>query len=570
MKKLSGVPASPGIAFGKTLTIDTRKLVVERSICENLENEIVRLERALDIARKDLASISDKARESIGAEEAAIFIAQQDILQDPELKNKVLESIVNEKVCCDFAWQKAVNYYVDTLRGLDDEYLSARANDVEDVGQRVLAILTGNQVRSKKIFSPSIILARDLTPSDTFTLDRTKILAFCLKEGGPTSHVAILSKALGIPCVMGLGNVLFDVEDGTFCLVNGTVGEFVIDPDEQTKHQFQELFNNERSSLVQALKTSILPAKTSDGKLLEVVANVGSVDDAQESIRNGTDGIGLLRTEFIFLEKKHAPDLHEQVGIYKSIFDTIGTERPIVVRTLDIGGDKPADYIKIPEENNPFLGLRGIRLTLRNQELFEEQLKALLIAGGGYDLRIMFPMVAQLSELDHARTLVSDCMDKLKSERITYCAHPQIGIMVEVPSAAILANVLAKHVDFFSIGTNDLSQYTMAADRTSAEVASLADPYHPAVLELIHIVTEAAHNNGKWVGLCGELAGDSLAVPLLLGLGIDEFSVTPRRIPVIKQIIRTMKLTECQVIASKARRLTSGKEVRKLLNEFSQ
>jgi phosphoenolpyruvate-protein phosphotransferase (PTS system enzyme I) len=565
MNKLTGLSAAPGVAYGPAYAIRRGVLHAERRSFTSLQIELIRLESALNQAEIDLKNLAGRAREQVGEKEAGIFEAQGAILRDPELKTRVKDIVEHEQVNVDFAWYEAIRFYAGSLRKLEDEYLAARAADVEDVGQRVLALLMGRPAKAIRLESPSIIVAQELTPADTILLDRTTVLAFCTRVGGPTSHVAILSTALGVPCIMGLGAELEAIQDGDYLIVNGNTGELLIRPDAQTRKKYESIAGDELTLKQAAAKTAALPAVTLDGKRVEVVSNISSHADALEAINYGAEGIGLLRTEFLFLARATAPDVLEQVNSYVEIFKVMGQSKPIVVRTLDIGGDKPASYLNLPFEKNPFLGLRGIRLTLRFQDLFRNQLRALLIAGAGYDLRIMFPMVSSLEELNQAQNILGECRLALSAEGKQYCLKVQVGIMVEVPSAAIKADSFADVVDFFSIGTNDLSQYTLAAERTNADVAYLADPFHPAVLELIKRVLDAAHKKGKWVGLCGELAGDPLATPLLLGLGLDEFSASPKLIPILKQTIRQFSMKDCNQVAQKALGLTSAKDVREYL-----
>ncbi len=565
MKKLIGLPAASGIALGPVFIYSRKVLRAERSHVDNINEEFAKLEDALKQAEADLESLTQRAREQVGEEEAAIFEAQAVMMRDPELQDRIRTLVEEQKVNVEFAWQDAVQFFAKTLRDLEDDYLSARAADVEDVGQRVLSLLLRQSFNSSKPESPSIILADELTPADTILFDRATILAYCTQGGGPTSHVAILSKAQGLPCVVGLGAELGTITNQAFAIVDGSNGAVLIDPDIQTRKEYEAKAAGQLNLQLQSIKNAALPAQTLDGKRVDVVANVGSLADATEAIEYGAEGIGLLRTEFLFLDRTSAPEEAEQVKTYSAIFKAIGTSRPIVVRTLDIGGDKPASYLNIPREDNPFLGLRGIRLTLRFRELFESQLRALLLAGVGYDLRIMFPMVSSLEELSQARELLDQIRSAFAVTGSAYCKNVQLGIMVEVPSAAIMADTFADFVDFFSIGTNDLSQYTMAAERTSPDVAYLADAFQPAVLELIRHVIEAAHKKGKWVGVCGELAGEPLAAPLLLGLQLDEFSASPKLIPELKQTIRSFSSKEAADIAQEVMQLSNAKEVREYL-----
>lgn len=565
MEKLIGLPAASGIALGPAFAYRRKVLHVEKSTVDDINQELTKLEDALTQAEAELASLTQRAREQVGDAEAAIFEAQAAMARDPELQDRVRALVQEQHVNVEFAWQESVQFFARTLRELDDEYLSARAADVEDVGQRVLSLLLGQPLTSSRPDAPSIILAEDLTPADTILFDRATILAYCTQAGGPTSHVAILSKAQGVPCIVGAGSQLAAIENGAFVIVDGSSGMILVDPDLQTRAEYQSKVVDQQHRQLEAAKNAGLPATTSDGKRVEVVANVGSEADALESVACGAEGIGLLRTEFLFLDRSSAPSELEQVKTYAAIFKAIGGSKPIVVRTLDIGGDKPAAYLNMPREDNPFLGLRGVRLTLRHRELFESQLRALLIAGVGYDLRIMFPMISTLEELKQAREVFERGRSSLAAEGKAYCETVQIGIMVEVPSAAIMANVLADFADFFSIGTNDLSQYTLAAERTSADVAYLADAFQPAVIELIRHVVESAHKKGKWVGICGELAGEPLATPLLLGLQLDELSASPKLIPELKQRIRQFSSQEAMKVAQETMQLSNAVEIRQYL-----
>jgi phosphoenolpyruvate-protein phosphotransferase len=565
MNKLIGLAAAPGIAMGPAFVYHRKVLKAAQHLVDDVDQEFAKLESALVQAEADLAALTQRAREQVGEQEAAIFEAQASMVRDPELQDRVRTLVKEQSLNIGFAWQESVQFFAKTLRDMEDEYLSARAADVEDVGQRVLSLLLGQSLTTSRPTTPSVILAEDLTPADTVLFDRATILAYCTQIGGPTSHVAILSKAQGLPCIVGAGPQLSSIANGTFVVVDGSNGVILIDPDLQTKADYESKVADRLSRQQEAVKNARLPARTSDGTRVEVVANVGSQRDASEAMEYGAEGIGLLRTEFLFLDRASAPDESEQVETYSKIFKTIGPSKPIVVRTLDIGGDKPAPYLKIPKEENPFLGLRGVRLTLRYQDLFESQLRALLVAGVGYDLRIMFPMVSALDEIIQVREIIDRIRSNLTAEGKAYCEPVQVGIMIEVPSAAIMATRLADHVDFFSIGTNDLSQYTLAAERTSADVAHLADAFQPAVIELIRQVIESAHRKGKWVGVCGELAGEPLATPLLLGLQLDEFSASPKLIPEIKQMIRRFSSEEAREISQKTLQLTSAREVREYL-----
>jgi phosphoenolpyruvate-protein phosphotransferase (PTS system enzyme I) len=565
MRTIRGTPASAGKVFGPAFTLTQRALIVERRQAGEFELEIGRLEQALTNTEIELHSIENKTRMDVGVKEASIFKAQIAILHDPELLSRTKTLIKQDKVDAAFAWQETIRYFTDSLREIENKYLSARANDIEDVGHRVLSRLTNQTDMMAPPLSPAIILAEDLSPADTMLLDSGKILAFCTCRGGPTSHAAILSKALGIPCIVAIGNDLRQIMNGQLLLVDGGSGEITIDPDLASLDKFKYEIDSDQTRNREAITNADLPAITVDQHRIEVVANVGSLQDTLDANLLGAEGIGLLRTEFLFLGREQSPSLEEQISEYTKIFATIGRNKPIVVRTLDIGGDKPVSYLPKLQEQNPFLGIRGIRLSLRNQELFEVQLSALLIAGYGYDIRIMFPMVSTIEEVRQTKEIIMKCSQKLRDNHTQHSEHYQFGIMIEVPSAALIAQALAKQVDFFSIGTNDLTQYTLAAERTGDNVAYLNDPLHPAVLLLIDQVIKCAHARGKWVGICGELAGDTQAIPLLVGMGVDELSASPKLIPILKQKIRSLTAKRCSQLFKKSLKLASADDVRHLL-----
>ncbi|HVB24664.1 MAG TPA: phosphoenolpyruvate--protein phosphotransferase [Ktedonobacteraceae bacterium] len=567
-KTIQGMGASEGIAVGPVFRYEVHRLVVDRRQVDDVKHEATRLDAALAQARQELQRLSAQAQADIGADEAAIFEAHAMFLDDPELLERVHTTIETLQMNAEYAWQEGTEHYIAALRAIGDEYLSARAADVEDVAQRVQRILQGGGTQSITLTEPVVIVANDLTPSDTVTLEKTKVLAFCTATGGPTSHVAILAKALGIPAVVGLGEEANQLATTAQVIVDGTSGEVLIGPDEATIAGYRQRAGSLSQKRQGALKSTGQPAVTLDGVRVEVVANIGSPADAIEALQYGAEGIGLLRTEFLFLERETGPDEDEQTAVYRAIFQIMG-RRPVVVRTLDIGGDKPASYLSTISEMNPFLGVRGARLSLTHTDVFQAQLRALLRAGAGHNLKIMFPMIATLEEVYAVQEQVEQARAMLEASGMDYAQKVEIGIMVEVPSAALMADVLAKTVDFFSIGTNDLAQYTLAADRTNAGVSKLADALHPSVLRLIRVVIEAAHAQGKWVGLCGELAGNPLATPVLLGLGLDEFSMTPKAIPVVKQTIRHFSASEVRNIAEHALALSSATEVRAYLESVA-
>ncbi len=567
-RTIHGVGASVGITTGPVFRYEVREQVVEQRHAEDTSAEQAHLDTALAQAQAEIQALATQVRHDVGSSNASIFEAHEMFLSDPELLEEVRGMIESQHVNADYAWKVSTEQYAATLRALGDEYLAARAADVEDVAKRVIRILQGVEEQAAQLSEPSIIVAVELTPSDTVTLDKHKVLAFCSARGGATSHVAILSKTLGIPAIVGLGAAADQLRNGMQVIVNGANGEIVIEPDAAAIASYRQQATSLAHVQTEAQEKACEPAIMADGKRVEVVANIGAPGEAPGTLVYGAEGVGLLRTEFLFLERATAPDEDEQTAVYSAIMETM-EQRPVVIRTLDIGGDKPATFLDMPNEMNPFLGVRGLRLSLAHPDMFQIQLRALLRAGAGHNLKIMFPMVATREEVLAVREQIAVAQASLVSRDISYVQHCEVGIMIEVPSAALMADVLADVVDFFSIGTNDLSQYTLAADRTNAAVAPLADALHPAVLRLIRMVIEAAHAHGKWVGLCGELAGDPLAVPVLLGLGLDEFSMSARSIPLVKQAIRRYTVAQAREISQHVLSLGDAGEVREYLSSFS-
>jgi len=567
MKSLQGIAASRGIAIGPAFQFRRADLCFERHVVEDPAAEWARFEAALVMAQEQLAEVYAKAETESGAEQAAIFQAHVLMLDDPELLQAVRTSIEEQGLNAEAALGDAAEMYAEMLEALDDEYLSARAADVRDVATRVLRILLGvAESPTAGLDVPSVILARDLTPSDTVLLDKSLVLGFCTAEGGATSHTAILARGLGLPAVVGAGPDVLDVPDGTEVALNGSDGVLLVAPDAETVAGYRMRQMAVDTVLAKAREHAREPALTRDGHRVEVVANIGNVEGAQVALEVGAEGVGLLRTEFMYLEQAHLPTEEAQYQAYRAIVEAF-SDLPVVLRTLDVGGDKELPYLDLPDEVNPFLGVRAIRLCLARPELFRPQLRAVLRAGAAGNLKVMFPMVATVTEVRQARAMLEACRAELLVEGQAVAERVEVGIMVEIPAAAVMADRLAAEVDFFSIGTNDLSQYTMAADRTNAELTALASGFQPAVLRLVRDVIAAAHAQGKWVGLCGELAGEPLAVPILLGLGLDEFSMNPPAIPLAKQIIRSLTMDEAREVAQAALSLDSAEEVRALVRQ---
>jgi phosphotransferase system enzyme I (PtsI) len=561
-RTLHGIPASTGLAAGPAFILQDVELEVPERTVEDPTQEIARLDAAIEQAVSEIAELRDRTEKEAGSEEAAIFEAHAMILQDPTLIKDVHTAIEEKGANVEAAWMQAIDANVEKMEALEDEYLQARAADIRDVGKRVLRILLGQDEGSlSDLNTPSIIVARDLTPSDTVRLDKSLVLAFCTAEGGPTSHTAILAKALGLPAIVGADEALLSIEHGAALLVNGTSGEIVINPDLEAREAFEQKQKEQQSQAEVELSNALDPAVTLDGHHVEVVANIGNPEEARASLEYGAEGIGLLRTEFLYLNRSTAPDEAEQLSAYNDILDSM-EDRPVVVRTLDVGGDKELPYLDLGEETNPFLGWRAIRMCLDRPEMFKIQLRALLRASPGHDLRMMFPMIATIAEVRQAKALLEEARGEVVRDGHEVADAIQIGIMVEVPSVVVMAEQFAEEVDFFSIGTNDLTQYTMAAERTNDKVARLMDPCHPAILRQIEQVIDAGHQAGIWVGLCGEMAGDPDAIPILLGLGLDEFSMAYPRIPHAKAILRTWSQEDAQDLVRAALKMNSASEVR--------
>ncbi len=567
MEKITGIPASYGIAIGPAFVFGHEELVIETNTIADAQAELKRYKLAREETTRQLDHAFEVTLKECGEEAAEIFNAQKMMLEDPELVGAVTKRVENELVNVEAALLETAELFASQLEAIEDEYLSARALDIRDVTSRCLRNLLGKfDSPASGLTAPAIIVADDLTPSDTVLLDKSFVLGFCTAKGGSTSHTAILARGLGIPAVVGAGESVAEIQPDDNLVVDGDAGEVIINPDEDQLEAFRD--RQEKFLKIQAEAEAIThePAVTTDGHQVEVVANIGNVDGVEPALEAGAEGVGLLRSEFLFLERDNLPSEEEQYQSYKTIADAFG-EKPVILRSLDVGGDKDIPYIVMAPEDNPFLGVRAIRLCLERPEIFKPQLRAALRAGYGNNLKLMFPMVASVDDVLNVRAVLEECKGELRQEGQQLAEEMEVGIMIEIPSAAVLADQLAEVVDFFSIGTNDLSQYTMAADRTNAQVARLASGFQPAVFRLIKTVIDAAHQKGKWVGLCGEMAGEILAIPILLGLGLDEFSMNPPAVPFAKRLIRSISLEHAREVAEKALTLKSDQEIREYIQK---
>jgi multiphosphoryl transfer protein len=560
---LTGLPGAPGIVSGPARHFRPLDPEIPTGSSGDPEAEWEALTRALDQVRNEIRAARDSVAARAGDYSAAIFDAHLLFLDDEALLGPARHAIFDEGKNAAEAWHEAAEAVAAEYRALDDEYLQARAEDLTGVARQVVAALTG-AAATGTLSASGIVVAADLTPADTASLDRELALGIATAAGSPTSHSAILARSLGIPAGVGLGEALMSVPEGAELLLDGDAGTVHVEPDAELVAEYKRRAATREQAARSARAAAAEPAVTLDGRRIEVVANIGSPDDVPPAIEYGAEGVGLLRTEFLFLERDSMPTEDEQVAAYTSIAKAL-QGRPLILRTLDVGADKPLPYLPQRPEANPFLGVRGIRLALEQPELLETQLRAALRTAAEYPLKVMFPMVATLEEYRQAKAVLADVRAELERAGAPTPYELDVGVMIEVPAAALSSEQFAPEVDFFSLGTNDLTQYTMAAERGNAAVAGLADGLHPSVLRLIGTVAEAANGHGKWAGVCGELASDPVAVPVLVGLGIAELSANAPAIPAVKQAVRGIDAEAAHDLAEHALELTSAAEVRKLV-----
>jgi phosphocarrier protein FPr len=558
---LNGIPASTGIAIGAAILYRPAPPEIPQHQIENPAQEWERLLESITRTRDEIEADRKSAANRTNGNTAAIFEAHRMFLEDEALLSPAREKIFKEKQNAALAWQSAVDKVSANLRNLEDTYLQTRSKDVEDVGGQVLRHLLGVNHAPLTMDKAGILIAADLTPAETSHLEPDTVLGICTAFGGPTSHTAILARELGIPAVVGLGEEILTVQDGGQIILDGEHGQVFLAPDLELIDQYSRKANAIQEAKNKARLERPAPALTRDGKAIEIAANIGSVMGAQNAVEAGADGVGLFRTEFLFLSRTSAPDEDEQVQAYRATAQALNG-RPLIIRTLDAGGDKSIPYLNLASETNPFLGWRAIRLCLSQPELFKTQLRAILRVAAEFPVKVMFPMIAILDELRRAKALLVEAGQELARRGELHAETVETGIMVEIPSVVTMAEQFAPEVDFFSIGTNDLTQYTFAVDRTNPSVASIADACHPAVLRQIGRVVEAAHSSGIWVGVCGELAGDPDAIPILLGLGVDELSMSAPAIATAKEIVRSWDASQAEILAGQALQLDSAQAVR--------
>ena len=564
-KMLRGIPVSQGVSRSRVVVLDrTRIDPAKWGILESdqAEEEEDRLQTSLVETRRQILAVQERLREAMGADEAQIFDAHLLVLEDPMLLQETAQFIREDLVTAEFAFHQASEKYADALAKVDDSYLSERAADIRDVTQRVLANLMGQPqcTALADLTEPCIVVAHDLTPSDTATMDPAMVLGFVTEVGSRTSHTAILARSMRIPAVLGLGEAIGELHTGESVLLDGFNGFVVIDPSEQTLFEYGQLVDRQ-TSIEESLEViHDDAAETRDGHRIVLSANIERAADVEGVLQCGATGVGLFRTEFLFINRSDLPDEEEQFAAYRQVAESLAPD-PVIIRTLDLGGDKLLSHVNVAEEMNPFLGWRAIRLCLQEKDLFRTQLRAILRASVFGNLKIMYPMISGVEELEAANVLLDECREQLRDEGVAFAEDVEIGVMIETPSAAMIADSLARRVKFFSIGTNDLIQYALAVDRLNEKIAHLYEPTHPGILRLIKATVDAGQAHGIWTGICGEMAGDLAAVPLLLGLGVSELSVTPSMVPRVKMLICSIEMSEARKLAEFALDSDSPKEI---------
>ena len=550
-----GIAASPGIAIGKAYVFEQYQVNINKDKIseEEVNAQIEKLDIAIEKSKNQLLKIKAKVEVEIGLDKADIIGAHIMVLEDPVFIDEIKAMIRNDKITADNATTIVSQNYLAIFENLEDEYMKERAADIRDVSSRLIKNILGIPIKTLSDISEDVvIISKDLTPSDTAQMDREKVLAFATDMGGRTSHSAIMARSLEIPAVVGLVDISRTVSDKDVIIVDGNTGEIHINPDETLLTKYERARQDYKAYRKQLMKLKDLPAQTRDKeRQVELSANIGTPKDVKGALENGAEGVGLYRTEFLYMDRDALPSEEEQYQAYRKVAEDMAP-RPIILRTLDIGGDKKLPYLDMPEEMNPFLGYRAIRMCLDRPEILKTQLRAVLRASHHGNIKIMYPMISSVSEIKRANAVLEEAKQELRAEGIPFDDHLEVGIMVEIPSAAVAADLMAEHVDFFSIGTNDLIQYTLAVDRMNEHISYLYEPLNPAVLRLIKNVIDASHEAGKWTGMCGEMAGDVTATAILLGLGLDEFSMSASAIPQVKQIIRSLTYEEAQQMAKMA------------------
>ncbi len=573
MKLLTGIAASPGIVIGKAFVVDSEEMSIpQRSIKESaIPREITRLQDALTMTRAEIMGIRDKISHEIGQEHGDIFNAHLMVLEDRVIIEEVMERIKKEKFSAEYIFSQVLKKYIQSFLKIDDEYLRERVSDISDVGRRVIRHLAGEQRTSlSEIREKVIVIAYDLSPSDTAVMNRKNVIGFATDIGGRTSHTAIMAKSLEIPAVVGLEKATRVIKTGDTIILDGISGVILLNPSATELHKYRNEQSRYQDFNKGLKRFKDLPCVTKDGRQIELAANIELPSETDSVLSHGADGIGLYRSEFLYMNRAGLPTEEDQYLAYKTVVLAMAP-KPVIVRTFDLGGDKFLSHLEMPHEMNPFLGWRAIRFCLATPDIFKIQLRAILRASAHGKLRMMYPMISGVGELRQANKLLEEARQELRAKKIHFDAQMEVGAMIEIPSAALTCDILASEVDFFSIGTNDLIQYALAVDRINEKIAYLYEPAHPAVLRLLKTIIETGHSKKIWVGICGEMSGDPLLTPVLVGLGIDEISTSPVMIPEIKKIVRSMTFTEAEDIAKQALTFNTGDEVMHFLkNKYQQ
>lgn len=567
---ITGIPASPGIVFGKALVLKEEKIVLDTQKIseEQVEAEVARFYAGREAAVEQLNSIHQRALKSLGEEKAAIFEGHLMILEDEELEEEIIDYLRSNKVNASVAASKIIDQQVEMLSEIDDEYLKERAGDIRDIGNRLIKNILGMHIVDLgDITEESILVAYDLTPSETAQLNLEKVLGFITDIGGRTSHTSIMARSLELPAIVGTNDVTTRVNTGDYLILDAVNNRVYVNPTQAEIDELKTLEVKLAEEKAELAKLKDLPAVTLDGHKVDVVANIGTIRDCEGAHRNGAEGVGLYRTEFLFMDRDQLPSEEEQFIAYKEVVEAM-EGRLVVLRTMDIGGDKELPYLNLPKEMNPFLGWRAVRIALDRREILHAQLRAVLRASAFGKLAVMFPMIISVEEIRELKSVLETLKAELRAEGKAFDENIQVGVMVETPSAAVNAKFLAKEVDFFSIGTNDLTQYTLAVDRGNELISHLYNPMSPSVLGLIKQVIDASHAEGKWTGMCGELAGDERATLLLLGMGLDEFSMSAISVPRIKKLIRHVNYQEVKALADEALQKPTAAEIEQLIQAF--
>lgn len=564
-----GINASPGIAIARAIVYVKQELTVVQKTIDDVQAELDRFNAAVEKSKNQLDTLKEKTASEMSEEEAAIFEAHSMFLEDPEFVGAITQAIENDKINAEAATKAVVDQFYAMFDAMDDPYFKGRAADIQDVGDRLMRNLMGIEIMDiSHLDEDAVIVAEDLAPSDTATMDKVHVKGFATDIGSRTSHTAIMARSLEIPAILGLQDITKTAKTGEIIIIDGSTGEAIVDPTDEELAAYKEKQKAFEAYMAELAELKDQEAETTDGRKVKVVANIGSPKDVEGVIRNGGKGVGLYRSEFLYMNADEMPSEDKQFAAYKTVIEQFKDGEGVIIRTLDIGGDKKLPYLPLEEEMNPFLGLRAIRLCLSKPDMFKTQLRAILRASAFGKTRIMFPMIGNVDEVRQAKAILKTCMQELDAEGVDYDHDLEVGIMVEIPSAAITADIIADEVSFFSIGTNDLCQYTLAVDRMNQNVSYLYDPLHPAILRLVQNVITQSHNKpGKFTGMCGEMAGDPVAALILLGLGLDEFSMSASSIPQVKKIIRSVSFEQAKAVADKAMTMQTGGEIRQYVQD---